>query len=133
MNKKTITKIYKIHASRDSVWQSLTNSGDIAVWSEDTNVTMNDQVGTLFSLWSGEITGKNIEIDPGQKLVQEWRSGDWKEDTISTVTFTLTEKDGYVEVTLVHEGIPEVAIPSIDDGWDAYYMEPLKAYVEKQG
>lgn len=90
---------------------------------------MDAKVGTKFSLWGGDIHGKNIDVIVGKKLVQEWFGGDWEKPSI--VTFTLTEKKGKTTIALRHSNIPDEEAQEIADGWKMYYLGPLKDYLEK--
>jgi activator of HSP90 ATPase len=87
-------------------------------------------VGTEFTLWDGDIHGKNIKVVPNKKLVQEWFSGDWEKSSI--VTFTLIKKGNKTELNLLHEDVPNEEIKDISDGWKTYYLGPLKQLLEKR-
>jgi activator of HSP90 ATPase len=69
-----IKQTYKIKAPVKKVWEALVQPKDIAAWS-GSPAKMNAKVGTKFSLWDGEIFGKNILVEPQKKLVQEWYGG----------------------------------------------------------
>jgi activator of HSP90 ATPase len=91
---------------------------------------MDDQPGTKFSLWGGEIYGKNKEVVRNKKLVQEWWDNASKWEKPSLATFELhDEKDG-VRLELVHENVPDENAKDIDEGWKDYYLGPLKNYLE---
>ena len=91
---------------------------------------MDDNVGTNFSLWGGEIYGKNIEVVKHKKLVQEWYSGKWTAPSI--VTFALMAKRDTTEVVLLHTNIPDSEYKDIEEGWKFYYLIPLKEYIEEK-
>ena len=84
--KKTIKKVYKISATVDKVWNALVDPSVINEWGGGPS-KMDSKIGTDFELWNGDIYGKNIEVVPKGKLVQEWFGGDWAKPSI--VTFTL--------------------------------------------
>lgn len=125
---KTINQTYLIKASPKKVWQALTDPSIIDKWGGGP-VRMNEQVGTEFSLWGGDIHGKNIKVVKGKQLVQEWFSGKWEK--ASKVTFTLVEKDSKTELNLLHEDVPDEEVKDIDEGWKEYYLGPLKELLEK--
>lgn len=89
---------------------------------------MDDKVGTMFSLWGGDVFGTNIEVEPLKKLVQEWIEGKW--DQPSKVTFTLTSQDNQTIVNLEHIDVPDDAARDIEDGWNRYYLGEIKKYLE---
>jgi activator of HSP90 ATPase len=37
------------------------------------------RVGSKFTAWDGYITGKNLKLVRGKKIVQEWKTTDWRE------------------------------------------------------
>ena len=119
----TITKEYHIMAPLEKVWQALVDPQVIAKWGAGP-AKMKAQAGFKFSLWGGDIHGKNLEIIPHQKLVQDWYGGNWPRP--SQATFTLTHKAGCTTLKLSHTDVPEKEVQAIDHGWDDYYLGPLK-------
>ena len=72
------------------------------------DASISREVGGAFSLFSGNIVGKNKEIVPGVKIVQDWRFSNWVDDVYSTVTITFTEAEkGNTTVSLVQTGVPD--------------------------
>lgn len=130
---KNIKKHYHIKASAEDIFTALTNPLTIEIWTGATAV-MEPVAGTEFSLWDGEISGINIEFEPGKKIVQEWFFED--EDGIpnenkSIVTIKLHGEGNNTDVELLHINIPDDAFDNIVDGWDRYYFKPLKELVEE--
>jgi uncharacterized protein YndB with AHSA1/START domain len=125
---KTIKQSYLIQASIQDVWRALTESVVINKWGGGP-AKMTDSEGAMFSLWGGDIHGKNLEVKTNKLLRQEWISGNWK--TPSIVTFTLTEKDTNVRVELLHERVPNEEAKEISDGWNDYYLGSIKDYLEQ--
>lgn len=89
---------------------------------------MSESEGAAFSLWEGDIHGKNLKVNSKKLLKQEWISKD--NDTPGTVTFTLKGSKGVTTVTLVHEGISDKSYDDLSDGWKNYYMGPIKELLE---
>ena len=81
-----------------------------------------------FKFWDGDIFGKNLEVVKNKKLVQDWSENGWENP--SRVTFSLISNGGKTELTLIHENVPGKELKSIDDGWDEYYLSPLKNLLE---
>jgi len=115
-------------ASADDIFTALTNPLTIEIWTGAAAV-MEPLPGTEFSLWDGEISGLNLEIEPGKKIVQEWYFEG--EDEKSIVTITLIPEGNNTNVELLHINIPEEAFDNIVEGWDRYYFKPLKQLVEE--
>ncbi len=128
---KTIQQTYHIQASPADVWRALTNAKDIENWSAGP-ARMNDQVGTEFSLWSGNIWGKNIKVVPQKQLIQEWYSVEDKPwDKPSVVNFMLCAEKNGTQVELLQTDVPDEYAKGISDGWREYYLGPLKDYIEQ--
>jgi uncharacterized protein YndB with AHSA1/START domain len=93
---------------------------------------MSDQVGDEVEAWDGYITGRNLELIPGERIVQSWRTRqftDEHEDSIITLTLEKTE-DGTL-LTLVHSNVPKEMITYEQGGWHKHYFEPMQEYFAK--
>jgi uncharacterized protein YndB with AHSA1/START domain len=56
--------------------------------------------------WDGYISGKNIELVKGKKIVQEWTT-EWPAGyPPSRLEFTLTVKGGGTQLKMVHSRVP---------------------------
>jgi uncharacterized protein YndB with AHSA1/START domain len=90
---------------------------------------MSDEVGAEVEAWNGYITGRNLELVPGERIVQSWRTTEFTdehEDSIITVTLEETY-DGTL-LTLVHSKVPAAHKSYEQGGWEKHYFEPMKAY-----
>ena len=91
--------------------------------------TMSDEVGAEVSAWDGYISGRNLELVPGERIVQSWRTtefGDEDEDSVITVVLQETE-DGTL-LTLEHGNVPDEHKSYEEGGWQSNYFEPMVAY-----
>ena len=69
---------------------------------------MSDEVGAEVSAWDGYITGRNLELIPGERIVQSWRTTQFtNEHEDSIITVTLEEVEGGTLLTLVHSNVPD--------------------------
>lgn len=119
----TIVQKYEMNATPEQVFDALVNPDTIQTWSGD-EAKMGPEVGDTFTLWGGQMFGKNLEVVKNKKLVQEWCYDQWEKP--SKVTFTLKAKGKKTIVELLHEDVPEKSLTSIDEGWDAYYLGAMK-------
>jgi len=101
---KTFKKTFKINAEPSDVYSALTNPYTIELWS-GYPAEMSEVPGSDFSLWEGDITGKNIEFTKDKKIVQEWYFGEQKEKSIVNVTIQPYKE--YSQVTVEHTNIPD--------------------------
>jgi len=116
---KTFKKTFKINAEPSDVYAALTNPALIELWS-GYPAEMSTIPGAEFTLWEGDITGKNIEFIPDKKVVQEWYFGDQSEESIVTITIEKDRDDSVVNVE--HTNIPDKDFADIAEGWREYYF-----------
>jgi uncharacterized protein YndB with AHSA1/START domain len=93
---------------------------------------MSGEVGADVSAWDGYITGRNLELVPGERIVQSWRTekfGDEHADSIVTVTLEGTEEGTLL--TLIHSNVPDDQRSYEEGGWEENYFEPMRAYFAK--
>lgn len=131
-----IRQTYRIDASPSRVFEALTDSKIIEIWSE-AEAKMSAKEGFKFSLWGGSISGNNLVVKPNKKLVQEWFADNraWQEyiqeGFSSIVIFNLLEtEEGATLLELIHEGVPEDDLKATEKGWKKDYLGPLKELVE---
>ena len=126
---KAIRQTYHIKAPIGEVWKGLVDPKYIEGWGGGP-AKMSDKVGSQFSLWGGDIYGKNIEVIANKKLVQEWFGGKW--DKPSIATFALSSKNDQTTIEFTHVDVPESEYKDIEQGWKDYYLGPLKDYLESK-
>lgn len=83
------------------------------------------EAGGSFTLFGGYITGRHLEMVPGERLVQAWRAGSWEPGDYSVVKFTLFDQGAGCRLVLDHRGFPEGQGASLAYGWRVHYWEPL--------
>jgi len=81
------------------------------------SASMNPIEGGTFSLLGGAITGENIKLVPGTKIVQKWRFTSWPAGHYSRVTIDLTEEEGVTNLSLVQESVPYDDAEKTEEGW----------------
>ena len=87
------------------------------------------EVGGEFSLFGGYITGRHIELAPGERIVQAWRSGSWGPHVYSIVKFELTEDGAGTRIVFDHTGFPLGQAEHLAGGWKGNYWEPLEKFL----
>ena len=125
---KDFKKYYIIAAAPEEVYLALTLEATIRLWTGD-EAEMIAEPGTEFSLWDGSIVGKNLEFEPGKKIVQQWYFGDQPEESI--VTIKLHPHDHGTSVELRHTNIPDADYEDITDGWNNVYFASLQEFYEE--
>lgn len=118
----------KIMADPEEIFSALTNPFQIGLWS-GYPADMKAEVGYVFSLWEGDITGVNLEIVPDRLLVQEWFFGENEEPSIVRLELKKERNPGTI-VQLFHTHIPEEVFEEITEGWKIYYLGSMKNMLE---
>ena len=126
---KDFKKYFKIPTTPEEVYIALTNPFTIELWSGYPAI-MDEKTETEFSLWEGDIIGKNLEMITNKKVVQEWYFGDQSEKSI--VTINLFEDKKGTQVELKHTNIPDQDFDNIKDGWNEYYFGAIKTFFEEE-
>jgi activator of HSP90 ATPase len=84
----TIEQTVFFDATPDAIYDALL---DPRKHSEFTGspATTSARVGATFTAWDGYITGKNLELVKGRKIVQEWKTTEWPDGyPVSRLEFT---------------------------------------------
>ena len=104
----------------DSIAHSEMTGGD---------ATMSDEVGADISAWDGYITGRNLELVPGERIVQSWRTTEFDDEfEDSIVTIVLQETEDGTLLTLEHSNVPDEHKSYEEGGWQSNYFEPMIVY-----
>jgi activator of HSP90 ATPase len=85
--------------------------------------------GAPFTAWGGYISGRNLTLESGRRIVQAWR----------TTRFTPADPDSQIELllepvpegtklTLHHTNVPDGHAGYQAGGWQEHYFEPMKRY-----
>jgi activator of HSP90 ATPase len=90
------------------------------------------EVGGPFTLFGGYVTGRHLQMVPGERLVQAWRAGSWRESDYSVVKFVLVEKGPACHLVFDHRGFPEGEGAHLAHGWRVHYWEPLAKLLARE-
>ncbi len=91
--------------------------------------TQSSKLGGKAMAWDGYITGKNLELKSGKRIVQSWRTSEFSKDHAdSQVTVTLAAAKTGTRLTLKHSGVPDGQTSYETGGWKTHYFEPMKTY-----
>jgi uncharacterized protein YndB with AHSA1/START domain len=116
-----------IDASPAAVYRVLTQSEDFAKMTGGRAASIDKEAGGAISLFGGDIRGRNIELTPGKRVVQAWRSQTWPEGVYSIIRFELAEEGNGTRLVFDQAGHPEEATVMLEGGWSQLYWEPMKA------
>ena len=85
-------------------------------------------VGGTFPLFDGHIIGRILELVPGQRIVQAWRSWTGRRGLYSIMKVELQPKGSGTHLVFDHTGFPKNLHDHLAEGWDLHYWKPLAAY-----
>lgn len=85
--------------------------------------------GGKFSAYGGYIWGKNLEVIPGKKLVQEWCCSDFPAGHKTEAVFEFTETKSGTTLNFTQKNVPAENYKSIASGWKEFYWEPMEQYL----
>lgn len=91
--------------------------------------TVSREPGGAFSAFGGYITGRQLELIPGQRIVQAWRAGNWSPGVYSIAKFELTAQDSGTKLLFDHTGFPAGQAAHLAEGWHGNYWEPLAKFL----
>jgi activator of HSP90 ATPase len=91
--------------------------------------TASPVVGGEFTAWDGYITGRNLELEPGCRILQSWRTSEFTAaDADSTIEVLLESETHETLLRLRHSNVPTGHRGYEDGGWLSNYFEPMIAY-----
>ena len=108
---------------------------DSVVHSEMTGseASMSEETGAQVSAWDGYITGRNLELVPGERIVQSWRTTQFtNEHEDSQIIVTLEAVEDGTLLTLEHTNVPDAQKSYEEGGWQKHYFDPMKEYFAKR-
>jgi len=105
----------------------LSSEGHTAMTGSPAKVDGN--VGGKFSAWEGYIFGTTLELTLNQRIVQTWRTSEFRDEAPdSHLEVLLEEVAEGTKVKLIHKDMPEVQVDSYRQGWEDFYFKPMKEY-----
>jgi activator of HSP90 ATPase len=128
---KSIRQTVTFRATPHEVYEILMDSKKHAQFTGG-EAKISRKEGGQFSIYGGDIAGKNLELVADQKIVQSWRYSDWPEGVFSTATFSLQATDKGTRLVFTQSGVPDDKYEEIKQGWKDYYWEPMKAMLENE-
>jgi activator of HSP90 ATPase len=120
-----------LKATPQRIYQALLSSKDFAAYT-GAPAEIDPKAGGAFSLFGGQVVGRNIELIPNQRIVQAWRVvADFPEGVYTLVKFELKPRDSQTSVILDQTGFAEGDFDHLSAGWHSHYWEPLKIFLAK--
>lgn len=133
---KTIKQRVKFKADPATVYELLADSRKHSAITGKRAV-ISGEIGGAFSIGESgvesDVTGINVDLVPGQRIVQAWRHRRFPEGVFSMAAVTLERTpDGGTELVLTHRGVPKDLIPETEQAWRDQYWQKIKAYLDRR-
>ena len=127
----SVRKSLTIAAPPAQVWAALTSPKAIAAWMGGP-VTSNPRAGGRLALFGGATTGRYTLVEKPARLEYTWRQAEWPAEWAdSRVRWTLKATRAGTRVTLTHDRFPnEAERQGHSEGWDVYWLEPMRRWLE---
>jgi uncharacterized protein YndB with AHSA1/START domain len=131
MKVKTIKQKVIVPASPSEVYDAFVDAKKHSAFT-GSKATSDPRVGGKFTAWDGYISGKNLELENGKRIVQEWATTEWPENyTPSKLALTFKKVEGGTEISMIHSNVPAEQTDDLAEGWVEFYWKPMKEYFTK--
>jgi len=117
----------EFHASPKEVYDAYLDSRRHARFTGQ-SATMSRKEGGKFTAGDGYISGTNVELIPGKRIVQAWRASEWPDGVYSILRFELKPKGKGTRMVVDHLAVPDAFRDGVDSGWYEFYWNPMKTY-----
>ena len=131
MKVKTIKQEVIVPATPVEVYEAFMDAKKHSAFT-GSRATCDPRVGGEFTAWDGYISGKNLELEKGKRIVQEWVTTDWPQNyPPSRLELNFKAIKEGTEISMIHSEVPAEQADDIKQGWIDFYWEPLKEYFNK--
>jgi activator of HSP90 ATPase len=131
MKVKTIEQKVIVSATPEEAYDAFVDPKKHSAFT-GSKATNDARVGGEFTAWEGYISGRNLKLEKGKKIVQEWVTTEWPEKyPPSKLELTFTKVKEGTEISMIHSQVPAEQADDIAQGWKDFYWEPLNDYFKK--
>jgi activator of HSP90 ATPase len=86
------------------------------------------EIGGTFIAWDGYIKGTNLDLQPGIRILQSWRTVEFSDnEPDSQIEVIFEPQSDKTKITLKHTNLPPHGM-KYEQGWIEAYFEPMKEY-----
>ena len=91
------------------------------------------RVGGAFQAWDGYIEGRHELLDRPRRIVQAWRTGEFPDGAPdSRLELLLLAENGGTRLHLHPSEIPAGQAERYRQGWEDYYLAPIRAWLAEE-
>jgi activator of HSP90 ATPase len=125
MKTRTIQQTVTFKAAPMEVYEMLMDSRKHQSLSGE-KASISKKVGGRFTAWGSHITGINLVLIPGEKIVQAWRATGWWPNYYSIAVFELQKAGADTKLRFTQIGVPPNRYSGHHRGWIETYWTPMK-------
>jgi uncharacterized protein YndB with AHSA1/START domain len=125
MKTKTIRQTVTFKGSPRQVYDLLMDSRKHRSLSGEP-AKISKRVGGKFTAWGTHISGINLVLKPGRRIVQAWRATGWWPDHYSVAIFDIAKAAGGARLRFTQIGVPPNRYSGHYRGWIETYWTPMK-------
>ncbi|MEK6155557.1 SRPBCC domain-containing protein [Flavobacteriaceae bacterium 3-367] len=126
--KHTFTISEVIPASPEVIYMAWLDPDGHSAMTGGGKAIVHDEVDKPFAVHDAYLWGKNLQLIPGKKIVQSWRTTGFETaDEDSKIEVVLSPHAEGTLLTLTHSNVPDQEV-HVKQGWVRHYFEPMKAY-----
>ena len=129
MKTRTLEQTVTFKASPMEVYEMIMDSKKHQSLSGE-KAKISKTVGGKFTAWGSHLSGINLVLKPGKKIVQAWRATGWWPDHYSIAIFDITKVRGGAKLKFTQIGIPPNRYSGHYRGWIETYWTPMKEIFE---
>jgi len=125
MKTKTLQQTVSFKASPMEVYEMILDSKKHSSLSGEP-AKISRKVGGKFTAWGSHLSGFNLVLKPGEKIVQAWRAAGWWPGHYSIAIFDLKKVKSGTKLNFTQIGIPPHRYSGHYRGWIETYWTPMK-------
>ena len=116
------------------IYNAWLNAKEHTAFTGGGKATASAKVKGKFTAWDGYISGTNIDLKEGKKIVQTWRTTEFPDDALDSILeISLAPKvGGKTTLTLTQTNIPKGQGKNYKQGWKDFYFTPMKKYFSEK-
>ncbi|KAH7013438.1 activator of Hsp90 ATPase [Ilyonectria destructans] len=129
VNTTTVTDNEEFRTTADELYQTFVDPGRLAAFTRSPlKVFEGAKKGGKFELFGGNVTGEYLELEPGKKVVQSWRLGQWPAGHYSKlqIEFDQNDVDHVTVMRVTWDGVPVGQEDITKRNWLEYYIKSIK-------
>jgi activator of HSP90 ATPase len=117
----------RIHASALQIYDAWLDSVEHSAMTGG-KAEVSAELGGEFKAWDGYITGTNLVLEPGKRIVQSWCTDEFEVfEENSNLEILLEQDRGQTLITIRHTKLPAHGM-QYKQGWVDAYFKPMGEY-----